>query len=361
MPLKDYYKTLGVSEKASDADIKSAFRKLAKEYHPDRNPGNRDAEAKFKEINEAHEHLSNKEKRARYDQMKDAAARGYDFSGMGGGARPGQGGYTQYNGNVDMSDIFEMFSGKKGAGGFQGGFGGGLGDIFDMFMNQGRGAQQEEAPQISPDVTVRIVIPFNLALNGGETIIKVPRQGACAHCSGTGSESGSGSQVCPMCSGRGMIQFAQGNYILSKTCPRCGGRGRIAGAECRQCNGTSVNEETAKIRVKIPEGTENGLKIKIKGQGNEINGKKGNLFVIFNVKNDSIYRRTGDDIYLDFKIKDTIAKKGGNAQVDLPQGGKIVLKIPAGSEKGKEFRIKGKGAKNVHTGRNGDFYIKINY
>jgi len=361
MPIKDYYKTLGVSEKATEQEIKTAFRKLAKEYHPDRNPGNKAAEARFKEISEANEALSNKDKRAKYDQMKTAQASGFDFSNYSG-RQPGAG--SAYQGNVDMSDIFEMFSGRKGKGASQG-FGG-VGDIFDMFINRGNrnpfGAEGYEdiEEEEASDVTVRIKIPFELAFKGGETIIKVPHHVACSKCDGSGNEPGYGAQPCPMCKGQGAIQFSQGGYIISKVCPRCSGRGQSAGRACSVCQGTGEEHETSKIRVKIPEGAYDGMKIRSKGHGNENPETKarGDLYVIFNIKAGGDYTRQGDDVIYEMQVSKQQAKEGASLEVPLPDS-KIILKVPAGTKPGSLLKVKGRGAMNIKTRKRGDFYVKI--
>lgn len=279
MPIKDYYKILGVNENATEEEIKKAFRKLAKQYHPDMNPGDKSAEAKFKEINEAHEVLSNKEKRAKYDQMRKYSSSGFDFSSAG---RQGFGsaGYD----NFDFSDLFsDIFSGRKKTG-----FTSDISSIFDMFFDfGGSGSKREtfyENEEKNLDITTRINIKPDLAKKGGEIILKFNRDEKCDRCNGSGFEKTSGNEICPMCNGKGMIQFSQAGFVISKTCPRCGGRGRTT-ITCRNCKGQGTETQIAKIKVKIPANIKNNTKLRIKGQGNsDASGRRGDLYIVINIK-----------------------------------------------------------------------------
>jgi molecular chaperone DnaJ len=357
MPIKDYYKILGVDSKADENEIKKSFRTLAKKYHPDANPGSKEAEEKFKEISEAYDVLSDKEKRTKYEQLKEAQAGGFDFSKYGGGA-------NQAAGGADFSDIFgNVFSGrggaKRGAGGFE--------DIFDMFFNQGprRGYSREEfssedkGPK-GQDVTVRIEIPFSLAMEGGETIVKVPRAVDCARCRGTGAEPGARVEQCPSCGGEGTMHFAQGGFMVNKTCPRCGGKGSIINEFCHECGGSGETQEIRKIRIHIPEGAAEGDKIKIKNEGNmrSWNKERGDLYVIFKVDSSETFERRGDDIYYTLKTNPAVAVLGGTAQIKIPDG-TIDMKIPAGIQPGTNLKVSGRGARNIKTGRKGSLFVKV--
>lgn len=354
MPVKDYHKILGVREDASDAEIKKAFRALAKQYHPDTNPGNKQAEEKFKEINEAYEVLSNKQKRAQYEQLKNAQARGFDFSQSGSGA-----GFSS-SGVFDFTNIFsDLFSGRENrkSGGFE--------DIFDMFFSKGgRGFStsydEDSYGERGTDVTVRIEIPFALALEGGETIIKVPRTVDCLRCNATGVEPGSAIVVCPMCGGKGSLQYSQGGFIISKVCPRCGGKGKQPKQYCKQCKGSGTIEEIRQIRVKIPAGVKDGDKIRIKEQGNmnSSNKKRGDLYVIFAVKESPVYRREGDDIYFKQKINIAQAILGSKINITTPEG-VVAVKIPEGAKTGTLLKVKNFGAKNIKSGKKGDFFVEL--
>ncbi len=278
MPVKDYYKILGVNENATEDEIKKAFRKLAKQYHPDMNPGDKSAEAKFKEINEAHEVLSNKEKRARYDQMRKYSDSGFDFSYA---KRPGQS--YNYQGNFDFSDIFsDLFSGKRKTG-----FTSDISSIFDMFFDFGESKRKTrfyDDEKENLDLTTKINLKSDIAKKGGEIILKFQRLEKCEKCDGTGSEKIHFDEVCPMCGGKGLIEFSQGGFIISKTCPRCGGRGK-ATKVCKNCGGNGLETKEAKIKLKIPANIKNNTKLRIKNQGNsDTEGRRGDLYVIINIK-----------------------------------------------------------------------------
>jgi molecular chaperone DnaJ len=355
MPVKDYYKILGIREDASEEEIKKAFRNLAKQYHPDANPGNKQAEEKFKEINEAYEVLSNKQKRAQYEQLRNAQARGFDFSNT----RAGNADFSSFGG-FDFTNIFsDLFSGGKSktSSGFE--------DIFDMFFSKrDRGFStsydEDSYGEKGTDITVRIEIPFALALEGGETIIKVPRTVDCSRCNATGVEPGSPIVVCPMCGGTGTLQYSQGGFIINKICPRCSGKGKMPKQYCRQCNGSGVEEEIKQIKIKIPAGVKDGDKIKIKEQGNmnSSNKKRGDLYVLFAVKESPEYKRDGDDIYFKQKINLAQAIFGSKINVTTPYG-VVAVKVPEGAKSGTVLRIKGFGARNIKTGRKGDFFVEL--
>ncbi len=363
MPIKDYYKILGVTEKAGPDEIKKAYRNLAKKYHPDTNPGNKEAEEKFKEANEANETLSDKDKRAKYDQIKDAQARGFDFSQHAGGGNPR--GYST-NGSFDFGDLFgDFFSGRGNKG--QAGGAGGFEDIFDMFSNQGarRGYTQEAYEEEGrgekgQDITVRIEIPFTLAMEGGETIIKVPRAVDCQRCRGTGAEPGAKVEQCHACGGEGTMHFSQGGFMINKTCPACGGKGTIIHDRCKECGGSGEKEETRKIRIHIPSGAAEGDKIRVKNEGNmrSWNRERGDLYVVFKVEKSAVYDRRGDDLYMTIKINPALAVLGGAVDVPTPEG-HVNLKIPAGSQHGTLMKMGGHGAMNIKTGKKGNFYVKV--
>ncbi len=379
MPVKDYYNILGVAKGATENDIKSAYRKLAKKYHPDLNPGNKQAEEKFKEINEAYEVLTDKDKKWKYEQLRDAESRGYDFSNFRPGSGQGGAGWQGFSSGgggaqFDLSDILgDLFSGRGARQGQSANFGG-FGDVFDMFFGNGTANARrsysgfededvEQDDQESGDVTVRLNIPFELALTGGEAIVKVPRMETCTACEGSGVEAGAKVSVCQTCGGRGTIQFSQGGFIINKTCPRCGGKGTLSSKPCTKCGGSGAIEEIKKIKIKIPEGVAEGTKIKIKEQGHNKPHQdiRGDLYVIFKVGESGKYKRQGDDIYCAIKIKEDIARSGGKIKVTAPHHDeKLLVKVPAGIKPGALLKIKGKGARNIKTGKYGDFYVRVN-
>ena len=357
MQIKDYYKILGVEKNTPEAEIKKRYRELAKKYHPDANPGNKQAEEKFKEINQAYEILSNKEKRAKYEQLRDAQAKGFDFSSFR------QGKPKSYPGGIDF-DIYSIFTdlfGEKSKSGPSGGFE----DIFDMFFQgSGRNTASQQAARKTrdrgDDLTARISIPFALSLNGGETIIKVPRIKDCSRCRGTGVEPGASLVPCPMCGGKGAIDFAQGGFMIQKTCPQCSGKGQQPTLKCRQCGGAGELSETKQVKVKIPAGVKEGDRIRIKGEGNMYswNKQRGDLYVEFGIEPSVIYKRKGDDIFYTANINLAQAVLGARTRVPTPEG-EVILKIPEGASEGMILKVAGQGAKNIVTGKRGDFFVTV--
>jgi molecular chaperone DnaJ len=346
MPAKDYYALLGVDKTATEAQIKTAFRKLAKKYHPDTNPNNKASEEKFKEINEAYEVLSDEQKRAQYDQLVDAQSRGY------GGFSPEHGSYSPGG------------SQPSGTGGFSyddlGGLGG-LGDIFSQIFDRGEFSRhQQYAPQKGQDLETEVEIPFLNAISGGSTILQIPRTEPCSTCSGSGAQPGSKTQTCPQCQGRGTVQFSQGGFAVSRPCPYCGGRGQVGGSICSTCQGNGEVTHTRKLRIKIPAGVDNGTRIRIYGEGGLgiSGGQRGDLFVTFRVQDHDIFERKGNDIYTDVKISLVQALLGGEIEVPTIDG-RVNMKIPAGTQPGTLLRLKGKGVSSIKSSKKGDQFVKI--
>ncbi|MFW6210839.1 MAG: DnaJ C-terminal domain-containing protein [bacterium] len=357
MKLKDHYSALGVSKDAPQDEIKKRFRELAKKYHPDANKGDKQAEEKFKEISEAYEVLANPEKRAKYDKLRDAGEKGYDFSDFQ------RGGQTS-GGSFDFSDVFGDMFGGAGQGRSRSG-GGGFGDLFDLFFEGAAGGgrrtkQQRAEPSRGSDVTVRIQIPFDLAIAGGNTVIKVPRKTVCTVCSGSGAAPGSDMKRCASCGGRGVIQMAQGGFLIEKTCPECSGKGSVAARKCGSCSGTGETTETKQIKVKVPEGVSDGTKIRIKNEGNRgsADSRRGDLYVIFKVAQSPVYTREGNDLYYPVHISVAAAMLGSEESIKTPYGN-VVVKIPAGIQSGSLLKIKERGVKDIKKGRPGDFYVKV--
>jgi molecular chaperone DnaJ len=352
---KDYYKILGVAENATADEIKKAYRKLAKKYHPDASPGNREATDRFKEINEANEILSDPKKRKQYDDMKRYAGSG--FRGFRGAAPGGQG--------FDINDILRRF-GAGGAGGATfttgdlGGMGG-LGDIFStIFDRGGRFRRQRYGPQKGQDVHAEVQVPFETAAEGGTALITLTRNETCDRCGGTGAEPGSQVVTCPQCGGSGMISQSQGGFAVSRPCPRCYGRGEIVSQPCTRCGGSGQVQRPRRLSVKIPKGIEEGGRIRLRGQGEPgtAGGPPGDLLITVNIRGDSFFRRKGSDIYCDVKINLTQAVLGTKLKVRTLDGKRAIVKIPAGTQPGTTFKLRGLGIKK--DGRQGDQYVTVN-
>lgn len=336
---KDYYQILGVEEKAKAQQIRAAYRKLARRYHPDANPGDKAAEEKFKEISEAYDVLSNKKKRQEYDQLRQYMSSG---GGRGGGAQ----GYSA----EDFSKIFGAQAGA-GFGGFQ--------DLFDLFGGGGGGAAAPP-PQKGRDLHYNVHISFENALNGVTTRLNLNREGVCEVCGGSGAAPGTSPVPCPHCGGRGSIAQNQGFFSLSRTCPNCLGRGTVVQSPCPNCRATGRATRSGKLTVKIPPGVHDGSKIKIRGKGEDGlgGGPPGDLYVITKVAPDQLFKLDGSDIRLEAPISITEAALGATVKVPTTKG-KVALKIPAGTQEGKVFRLKGRGAPKLKGFGQGDMLVTV--
>jgi molecular chaperone DnaJ len=327
---KNFYDVLGVSKTASQDELKKAYRKLVREYHPDKNPGDKDAEERFKEIQGAYDVLSDPEKRKQYDTFGSADGRA-GFPGGGGG---GGGGI-----NFDFGDISDLF--------------GGFGDIFN------RGQSRQRAGR-GADLQVEVGLSFDDSLRGVETQIPVEAEAACHECGGTGAEPGSSPQVCPECNGRGVSVESQGMFGISHACPRCHGSGRIIEKPCRNCHGTGRERRTKRYKVKIPAGVKDGTQIRLKGKGEPGygGGPPGDLIVVTRVADSPLYKRRGADLEVEVPVTFSDAALGAKVEVPTPEGA-VSLKVPAGSESGKLLRIKGRGAPNLNGGGKGDVLARL--
>jgi len=331
---RDYYEVLGVSKTASDEELKKAYRTLAKKYHPDMNPGDKEAEQKFKEINEAYGVLSDKEKRAKYDQY------GHDAFTQGGGDAGG------------------------GFGGGFGGFGGfDFGDIFSSMFGGG-GARRANAPMEGDDEVARVVLSFEEAVFGCKKEVSYNRVEACSECGGSGAEKGTKAETCPRCGGRGSIMVQQrtalGMMQTTRPCDNCRGRGKIINTPCRNCRGSGYVKLTKKLDVSIPAGIDNGQRIVLRGQGSagRNGGPNGDLIIEVRVRPHAFFERNGDDLYCEVPVSFAEAALGADIQIPTLEG-KQTYHIPDGTQPGTSFTLRGKGVANVNTKRKGNLIITV--
>jgi len=348
--MADYYQTLGVSKNASQDEIKKSFRKLARQYHPDKNPGDKAAEDKFKEVNQAYETLSDPEKRKQYDELSRLGAFG---AGPGGGFRPGAGGAQGFD-----PRIFQQWQSQGGGAQFE------MGDLGDLLGNlfggagpgRGRRRQSERGADLQADVTVS----FDDALHGVTVRVPVEKQDTCVTCHGSGAKPGTTPKVCPECQGRGMVARNQGPFALSEPCPRCHGQGTIIEQPCATCHGTGVQTRTRRYNVKIPAGVKDGSRIRIKGKGEAglRGGPAGDLYVRVRVETDELFVRRGDDLVVDVPVTVAEAALGATVKVPTPGGGRVSLKVPAGSQDGRCLRLRGKGMPKLKGGH-GNLLVKL--
>lgn len=340
MSKRDYYEVLGVSKTATQDELKKAYRKLARKYHPDLNKDNAEAAEKFKECNEAYSVLSDEQKRAQYDQFGHAA---FENGGMGGGG------------------------GFGGAGGF-GGFGGsGMEDIFDMFFGGqgGRGGRSSKAgPQRGADLRFDLEISFEEAAFGLEKEINLYRDEVCDHCHGEGAEPGSKVETCPECNGSGYVRFTQntmfGQMVNERPCSRCKGEGKIISEPCKECRGKGTVKRNKKLKVKIPAGVDNGSRLRVsnEGEAGAKGGPSGDLYVYLYVKPHKFFERDGTTVLCEVPINIVQATLGADIKVPTLDG-QVTMKIPEGTQPGKVMRIKGKGIPNLRNSSRGDQLVRI--
>ncbi len=335
---KDFYRVLGIAENASAAEIKKAYRKLAKQYHPDANPNDNAAAERFKEISEAYSILSDEDKRKKYDQMRKFGGFGRgagQSAGTGGGA--GQGGIS-----------FEDLGGL-------GGFGDIFGSIFDMGRRRGRPA----GPQRGQNVEYAVEIPLALAARGGKLPVTIPVTEECPTCGGNGAKPGTTPIPCPECSGTGTVTFGQGGFAVTRPCPACYGRGTIPTDPCPTCEGRGQVRRQRQIQLTVPAGVETGSQVRLAGQGERggAGGPAGDLIITFHVAADRFFERDGLDLVCTVPVNIAQATLGTRIRVRTVDGKRVVLKIPAGTQPGTRFRIKGQGVEK--GGRRGDQYVRV--
>lgn len=325
----DYYEVLGVARDASDQELKSAYRKQALKYHPDRNPGDQAAEEKFKEASEAYQVLSDGDKRAAYDRFGHAGVSGSGPSGFGG-----------FSGSVDLGDIF--------------------GDLFGEMFNMGGGAQRQTRQRRGEDLRFDLTIDFEDSFFGKETEVKIRRFEACVTCHGTGSASGRGPSTCPQCQGRGQIRYQQGFFSVARTCSACGGAGMIVSDPCSTCHGETRVAKEVKLSVKVPPGVEEGTRIRYSGEGDtgRSGGPSGDLYIVLSIRAHDFFQRDGYDLHCVIPISFPQAALG--AEIEIPGiDGAVSLKIPEGTQSGRELRVRGRGVPYLNEKGRGDMIVRV--
>jgi molecular chaperone DnaJ len=334
MAKRDYYEVLGVAKGANEADLKRAYRQLAMQYHPDKNPGDATAEARFKEINEAYEVLKDPQKRAAYDQFGHRAFE----AGMGGGAGGAAGGFDF----TSFADVFD--------------------DLFSDFMGgQGGGRRRGGAGTRGADLRYNLSITLEEAFAGKKAQIRVPTTVVCEACSGSGSEGGAEPAPCPSCRATGRIRSQQGFFTVERTCPTCQGTGRIIKNPCRVCTGSGVVHREKTLAVTIPAGVEDGTRIRLSGEGEAgvRGGQPGDLYIFVAVAPHRIFRREGPHIGCRVPIPMTTAALGGQVEVPTIEGKRLKVQVPAGTQTGKQIRLKAKGMTELHGHARGDMLVEI--
>ena len=333
MAKADFYETLGVGRSADEKELKSAFRKLAMKYHPDKNPGDAEAEKKFKELNEAYETLKDPQKRAAYDRYGHAA---FEQGGMGGGGFGG--GFSSAGG---FSDIFE--------------------DIFGEMMGGGRARRSSGGRERGADLRYNMEITLEEAYAGKTAQIRVPTSITCDLCSGSGAKPGTQPKTCATCQGSGRVRASQGFFSVERTCPTCHGRGQTITDPCTKCHGQGRVTEERSLSVNIPAGIEDGTRIRLQGEGEAgaRGGPAGDLYIFLSVQPHQFFQRDGADLYCAVPISMTTAALGGTFDVATLDGTKSRVTVPEGTQPGKQFRLKGKGMPVLRSSQTGDLYIQI--
>ncbi len=333
MAKRDYYDVLGINKNASSEDIKAAYRKLAIKYHPDKNPGNKSAEDKFKEASEAYGILSDKNKKENYDSFGHAA-----FENGGGGQSGGFGGFGGFGGS-DFSDIFEDFFGD---------FGGGR---KNNRRNSNRGS----------DLRYDLSITLEEAYSGKKQNIQFSSSDKCTTCKGSGSKPGHSADRCTYCGGNGKVRSNQGFFTVQQTCPQCSGSGEEITNPCNECNGSGNKHTSKKISVTIPKGVDDGTRIRLagKGEAGTRGGASGDLYLFINVKSHDLFKRSDVNLFFEFPISIADAALGTTIEIPTIDGKKAKIKIPDGTQDGKQFRLKGKGMPFMRRGDYGDLYVQV--
>ena len=330
MAKRDFYETLGVARTVTEAELKVAFRKAAMQHHPDRNPGDKTAEIRFKEVNEAYQILSDGQKRSAYDRFGHAA---FEQGGGGGGAGMGDGF------GASMSDIFD--------------------DLFGDMMGRGR-SNRSSGRERGSDLRYNMEITLEDAFKGKTATVKIPTSISCEACSGSGAKPGSRPKTCGTCAGQGRVRAQQGFFAIERTCPTCGGRGEIIENPCSVCAGSGRVTRERSLSVNVPAGVEDGTRIRLSGEGEAgvRGGPSGDLYIFLSVKPHQFFQRDGADLYCRVPISMVQAALGGEFAVPTVDGGEAKVKIPEGTQSGKQFRIKDKGMPVLRSRDMGDLYIQ---
>ena len=328
---RDYYEVLGVARAASPEEVKKAYRKLAVKFHPDKNPGDHEAEDKFKELGEAYEALSDADKRAAYDRYGHQA-----FNGGGGGG----GGFH------DPMDLFSQV--------FGGAFGGGFEEFF------GGGRRQRSGKQRGSDLRYDLEISLEEAARGAEKDLEIEHYGPCGTCQSSGSKSGGGTKPCSSCGGRGVVARQAGIFIQQATCPECRGAGEVVSDPCASCGGDGRLHKTSRIKIRIPGGVEDGTRLRSTGNGDAgvRGGAAGDLYVFLHVKEHDVFEREGNDLFCEVPMRFSVAALGGELEVPTLDG-KASIKIPAGTQGGTLFRLRERGVPTLNGGKKGDLHVRV--
>jgi len=328
MSKRDYYEVLGVTRDTSDRDIKKAYRRMAMKYHPDRNPGDAEAEDKFKEVNEAYEVLSDAQKKAAYDQYGHA------------GVEQGAGGF--------------------GGGGFEGSFSDIFGDVFGDIFGGAGGGRRRSSVQRGADLRYNLDLSLEEAVRGVEKTVKVPTLVPCETCDGSGAKPGTSAKACGTCGGHGQVRMQQGFFSVQQTCPTCRGEGKVISDPCGSCHGHGRVEKVKTLSVKIPPGVDTGDRIRLSGEGEagSHGGPAGDLYVQVNVQQHPIFERDGRNLYCEVPISFVDAALGGELEVPTLEG-RVKLRVPAETQTGKLFRLRGKGVSPVRGGPTGDLLVRV--
>lgn len=338
MAKRDYYEVLEVARDATEDDLKKAYRKLAMKYHPDRNQGDKSAETRFKEVNEAYDVLKDAEKRAAYDRFGHAAFDPAAGGGAGGGGPFGAGGFA----GGGFEDIFEEMFGRFGAA--------------------AGGGRRRQASGRGADLRTHVEITLEEAFAGSKKTVRIPTSVQCEACNGTGAEGGStAAQTCPTCSGAGKVRAQQGFFLIERTCPTCNGQGRIIKNPCKVCQGAGRVQRERTLNVSIPAGVEDGTRIRLAGEGEAgLRGAPaGDLYVDVGIKPHPLFQRDGSNIFVRVPLRMTQAALGGSVEVPTVDGGRARVTIPAGTQAGDQFRLRSKGFSVLRSAVRGDMYVQV--